>query len=210
MLDAAPARNHPPRIKPAISFGPSGARQNSRFRLAKAHCGQVLPPATRASQPPTRSGQEHLTSPGQALRTGCLYVAEQPRQATRFAPISFLRHCLYEMPRAAYPFAAKPPPQFRFHSSQSTGPLCASIPPASDWKKSFKQGAGERLNLRYQHASDMRADLQRLKRDTDSSAPPGDEEFPLAPKAFRLARTLLNEGAAMAVDVLTPAGRAPP
>ena len=25
------------------------------------------------------------------------------------------------------------------------------------------------MNLRYQHASDMRADLQRLKRDTESS-----------------------------------------
>ena len=78
---------------------------------------------------------------------------------------------LYEMATDTLPFRGEssgvifkaildsvPPPPIRFNRD---------IPP--DLERIINKALEKDRNLRYQHASDMRTDLQRLKRDTDSS-----------------------------------------
>ena len=60
-------------------------------------------------------------------------------------------------------------------------------------------------DLRYQHASEIRADLQRLKRDTDS-APRARRRGSAAAKAGRRERWPVAGAAAAAVSALIAAG----
>jgi eukaryotic-like serine/threonine-protein kinase len=116
---------------------------------------------------------EHLTSPGAMLGTVAYMSPEQVRAKELDARTDLFSFgaVLYEMATGRLPF-----------EGSSSGEICGAIlhqepPPPSQINPQVSSGLeaviGKALendrNLRYQHASDLRTALQRLKRDTDSS-----------------------------------------
>jgi eukaryotic-like serine/threonine-protein kinase len=144
------------------------------FGLAK-----VASPSTSSSKVASLNTQtgsvdaEHLTSPGTALGTISYMSPEQLRAKQLDARTDLFSFgvVLYEMATGALPFHGEssgvifkaivdsiPPPPVRFNRGL----------PAELERIIYKALEKDR-NLRYQHASEIRADLQRLERDTDSA-----------------------------------------
>jgi serine/threonine protein kinase/tetratricopeptide (TPR) repeat protein len=116
---------------------------------------------------------QHLTSPGAMLGTVAYMSPEQVRAKELDARTDLFSFgaVLYEMATGKLPF-----------DGGSSGEICGSILhdeplPPSQVNAQISVGLETVIikalekdrNLRYQHASELRADLQRLKRDSDSS-----------------------------------------
>src|ERR1017187_8715057 len=114
----------------------------------------------------------HLTSPGAMLGTVSYMSPEQVKAKDLDARTDLFSFgtVLYEMATGKLPFEGSSP-----------GEICSAIlrdepPPPSQVNPQIVPGLEAVIrkalekdrNLRYQHASELRADLQRLKRDTDS------------------------------------------